>query len=82
MDFLKKAAAGMGGEGTSNQGQASTTQNAPSGGQEQSQGGFLGGLGNKLNSAAGGGRESEKDEDYLDKGTGSSLSCREQSGHC
>ncbi len=31
-------------------------------------GGFLGGFGDKLNSAAGGGRESEKNEDYLDKG--------------
>ncbi|OCL06252.1 hypothetical protein AOQ84DRAFT_365967 [Glonium stellatum] len=30
-------------------------------------GGFLGGLGDKLNGAAGGGRESEKNEDYLDK---------------
>ncbi|KAH0555619.1 hypothetical protein GP486_006436 [Trichoglossum hirsutum] len=31
-------------------------------------GGLLDGLGDKLNSAAGGGRESEKKEDYLDKG--------------
>lgn len=31
-------------------------------------GGFLGGIGDKLNSAAGGGKESEKNEDYLDKG--------------
>jgi len=31
-------------------------------------GGFFGGLGDKLNSAAGGGRESEKNEDMLDKG--------------
>ena len=40
-------------------------------GQEQKKeggGGFLGGIGDKLNSAAGGGRESEKNEDYLDKG--------------
>ena len=36
---------------------------------QQSQGGsFLGGIGDKLNSAAGGGRESEKNEDLLDKG--------------
>ncbi|PSN60639.1 hypothetical protein BS50DRAFT_579164 [Corynespora cassiicola Philippines] len=35
---------------------------------QQSSGGFLGGLGDKINSAAGGGRESEKNEDYLDKG--------------
>ena len=31
-------------------------------------GGFLGGLGDKFNSAAGGGKESEKNEDYIDKG--------------
>jgi hypothetical protein len=40
-------------------------------GQQQgssSGGGFLGGLGDKFNAAAGGGRESEKNEDYLDKG--------------
>lgn len=37
---------------------------------QQSQGGgFLGGIGDKINSAAGGGKESEKNEDYLDKGT-------------
>jgi len=36
---------------------------------QQSQGGgFLGGIGDKINSAAGGGKESEKNEDYLDKG--------------
>ncbi|EXJ78522.1 hypothetical protein A1O1_08923 [Capronia coronata CBS 617.96] len=40
-------------------------------GQQQgssSDGGFLGGLGNKFNSMAGGGKESEKNEDYVDKG--------------
>ena len=31
-------------------------------------GGFLGGIGDKLNAAAGGGPASEKNEDYLDKG--------------
>lgn len=41
------------------------------GGQQSSSGGsgnFLGGLGNKINTAAGGGPESEKNEDLLDKG--------------
>jgi hypothetical protein len=41
------------------------------GGEQKSEGGsggFLGGLGDKINSAAGGGKESEKNEDYLDKG--------------
>jgi hypothetical protein len=39
--------------------------------QQQKEGGgnFLSGLGDKINSAAGGGRESEKNEDMLDKGT-------------
>ncbi|KAI9791912.1 MAG: hypothetical protein M1833_001294 [Piccolia ochrophora] len=37
-------------------------------GEQKSEGGFLGGIGDKLNSAAGGGKESEKKEDYLDKG--------------
>jgi hypothetical protein len=36
---------------------------------QKSSGGFLGGITDKLNGAAGGGRESEKNEDYLDKGT-------------
>lgn len=36
--------------------------------EQGSGGGFLGGIGDKLNSAAGGGKESEKNEDYLDKG--------------
>jgi hypothetical protein len=40
---------------------------------KQGRGGFLGGFGDKLNSAAGGGRGSEKDEDILDKGKLSSL---------
>ena len=34
---------------------------------EGSSGGFLDGIGDKLNSAAGGGAEGEKNEDYLDK---------------
>ncbi|CAF9906196.1 MAG: hypothetical protein HETSPECPRED_006102 [Heterodermia speciosa] len=37
-------------------------------GSGEQQGGFLGGIGDKLNSAAGGGKESEKNEDLLDKG--------------
>lgn len=44
------------------------SQNAQSGEQNSGGGGFLGGIGDKLNSAAGGGKESEKNEDYLDKG--------------
>jgi hypothetical protein len=39
-----------------------------SGQKQEGSGGFLGGLGDKFNSAAGGGRESEKNEDYVDKG--------------
>ena len=79
MDFIKKA---MGsGESTQNpntQGQYAQGQNTQgqsfqdprASGQSQSGGGgFLGGIGDKFNLAAGGGRESEKNEDYLDKGT-------------
>jgi len=42
-----------------------------SGGEQKQEGGgsFLGGIGDKINTAAGGGRESEKNEDMLDKGT-------------
>jgi len=61
MDFVKNA---MGGGNSS-------ANNQPTQGGQQSQsgsGGFLGGIGDKLNSAAGGGRASEKNEDYLDKG--------------
>lgn len=51
--------------GNTNQGQGQSNNQ----GQQQSSGGggFLGGLGDKLNSAAGGGKEGEKNEDYLDK---------------
>ncbi|KAL9120766.1 MAG: hypothetical protein Q9187_002673 [Circinaria calcarea] len=63
MDFLKKQ---MGGGETS---QNETVQQGTTGGeQKQGGGGFLGGLGDKFNSAAGGGKESEKNEDYIDKG--------------
>jgi hypothetical protein len=58
MDFVNKLA-GSGENQNANQGQG--------GQQSGSGGGFLGGLGDKLNGAAGGGRESEKNEDYLDK---------------
>jgi hypothetical protein len=59
MDFLKNAA-GMG----------DNKNQAPAESKEQSSGGgFLGGIGDKLNTAAGGGKESEKNEDYLDKGS-------------
>lgn len=60
MDFLKNAVSGDN-KGESNQ-QSQPTENS-------SGGGFLGGIGDKFNSAAGGGKESEKNEDMLDKGT-------------
>ena len=47
---------------------AEGAQQGQSTGQGEGGGGFLGGIGNKINSAAGGGKESEKNEDYLDKG--------------
>ncbi|KAI4749680.1 hypothetical protein E4T50_00188 [Aureobasidium sp. EXF-12298] len=60
MDFVKKFA------GEEQSGQQSSVQQVPA--QQGESGGFLGGIGNKLNAAAGGGPESEKNEDYLDKG--------------
>ena len=59
MDFLKNAVSGDN-KGESNQ-RSQPTENS-------SGGGFLGGIGDKFNSAAGGGKESEKNEDMLDKG--------------
>lgn len=70
MDFVNKFTGGN----SQTQGQSVNEQvvgeQQGSSGQQQSSGsgGFLGGIGDKLNSAAGGGRESEKNEDYLDKG--------------
>ena len=61
MDSLKNAV-GMGGDNNNNQVPTETKD-------QSSSGGFLGGFGDKLNSAAGGGKESEKNEDYLDKGS-------------
>lgn len=61
MDFVKKFAGDM-------QQRNEGSQNPSNEHKPERAGGFLGGLGNKLNSAAGGGRESEKNEDYLDKG--------------
>lgn len=60
MDSLKNAV-GMG--DNNKQAPTESTEQSSGGG-----GGFLGGLGDKFNSAAGGGKESEKNEDYLDKG--------------
>ncbi|KAI9877499.1 MAG: hypothetical protein M1830_003760 [Pleopsidium flavum] len=66
MDALKNAV-GMGGNGQQNSGNQQGSAVNQSTEQKQG-GGFLGGIGDKFNSAAGGGRESEKNEDYLDKG--------------
>jgi hypothetical protein len=69
MDQLKGALGSFGGGSGNNKNEGERSQAS-----EQSQkqsgggGGFLGGLGDKFNSAAGGGKESEKNEDYLDKG--------------
>lgn len=51
-----------------NQGSGSGSNQGSGSGSGSGGGGFLGGLGDKFNAAAGGGRESEKNEDYLDKG--------------
>lgn len=79
MDALRNAmGSAMGGnkqENSGNQqgfGNQQGSMNQPTE-QKQGGGGFLGGIGDKFNSAAGGGRESEKNEDYLDKGMSSLL---------
>jgi hypothetical protein len=64
MDFLKNAVSQASGNQQQAEGQQSTTTGEQS---TQSAGGFLDGLKNKVNSAAGGGVESEKNEDALDK---------------
>ena len=61
MDFVKNLTGG--GNSNNNQNQPQAT-----GSQQKSEGGFLGGIGDKLNNAAGGGAEGEKNEDGLDKG--------------
>ncbi|KAK4500426.1 hypothetical protein PRZ48_008615 [Zasmidium cellare] len=62
MDFVNKFTGG-GNSNSNNENQQSSGS-----GEQKEGGGFLGGITNKLNSAAGGGKESEKNEDYLDKG--------------
>ncbi|KAK8205659.1 hypothetical protein M8818_004836 [Zalaria obscura] len=64
MDFVNKFTGGSNEQQTTEQTATATEQQQTSSGE----GGFLGGIGNKLNSAAGGGKESEENEDYLDKG--------------
>ncbi|CAI6341859.1 unnamed protein product [Periconia digitata] len=59
MDYVNKLTGS--GEQQTGQQQASSSEN-------KQEGGFLSGIGNKLNNAAGGGAEGEKNEDMLDKG--------------
>lgn len=66
MDFINKVTGNGNTQGNSVNEQVVQGQNSEQ--QSSGSGGFLGGIGDKLNSAAGGGRESEKNEDYLDKG--------------
>ena len=70
MDFVNKM---TGGGNAQQQGQGTNepmgnTQGSSAQHKQEGGGGFLGGIGDKLNTAAGGGRESEKNEDMLDKG--------------
>ncbi|KAH8590911.1 hypothetical protein B0O99DRAFT_284541 [Bisporella sp. PMI_857] len=64
MDYINKFTGGdKQGENPERQdGEASTTSG------EKKEGGFFSAIGDKLNAAAGGGKESEKNEDMLDKG--------------
>ncbi|KAI6244805.1 hypothetical protein HI914_06890 [Erysiphe necator] len=59
MEFVKKFS-GSSGHQTSTETNDKVSQDKPSGG-------FLSSLHSKMDKAAGGGRESEKNEDYLDK---------------
>ncbi|OCK82460.1 hypothetical protein K432DRAFT_348996 [Lepidopterella palustris CBS 459.81] len=63
MNYLNKLSGGSEKKNEGAQDQKPSSSNEP-----KQEGGFLGSIGDKLNSAAGGGRESEKNEDYLDKG--------------
>lgn len=63
MDQFKSALGSFGG-GNDQDKQGSSAGGGGGGGL----GGLLGGLGDKVNNAAGGGKEGEKNEDYLDKG--------------
>ncbi|KAF1984525.1 hypothetical protein K402DRAFT_395544 [Aulographum hederae CBS 113979] len=67
MDFVNKLTGSGSGENNNNQQQQSGQSQGEQGSSNEG-GGFLGGLSNKFNSAAGGGAEGEKNEDYLDKG--------------
>ncbi|PGH31411.1 hypothetical protein GX50_05829 [[Emmonsia] crescens] len=60
MDFVNKFTGG--------QGQGQQKEQSSSTDHKKESGGFLSGISNKLNHAAGGGKESEKNEDMLDKG--------------
>jgi len=62
MDFVKNLTGG------GNNANAGENQVPATGSEQKSEGGFLGGIGDKLNSAAGGGAQGEKNEDGLDKG--------------
>ena len=62
MDFVNKLT------GSDQQQKPTEQQHASGSGEQKEGGGFLSGLGNKMNEAAGGGKASEKNEDYLDKG--------------
>ena len=64
MDFIKKAVSGGGGDNNKSGENSQQNESSQSGGG----GGLFGGMGDKFNSAAGGGKESEKNEDLLDKG--------------
>jgi len=67
MDFVKNLT-GNGNNNDSKIGQAPIPTGDVSRAQSGEAGGFLGGLGERFNSAAGGGAEGEKREDLLDKG--------------
>ena len=69
MDFVKNLTSDNNQQG---EGQQQSREQGPKSNQQQNSGnsgGFFGSIGDKLNSAAGGGKDSEKNEDMLDKST-------------
>ncbi|KAK4936566.1 hypothetical protein LTR66_015318 [Elasticomyces elasticus] len=68
MDFVKNFTGGASKTRPTAEPNTGSTEQISSSSSSGGGGGFLSGFSNKLNSAAGGGVESEKNEDYLDKG--------------
>ncbi|TQS36590.1 hypothetical protein Golomagni_02954 [Golovinomyces magnicellulatus] len=67
MDFVKKLSGGNNGDSKASHESHNHTHDSAAAAPSGNNGGFLDRMSNKLNTATGGGRESEKNEDLLDK---------------